>query len=97
MTKDKLIAMAKEVTAFHFDGTFNFDTQQLQAFANLIRKDQIELDAALCAAHATDRFSLYKGRAPYKGNEEGRADMFVQGESSGAEYCAEAIRNQEVA
>lgn len=39
-----------------------------------------------------DLWSLYKGRSPYTGKEEGRADMHVQGKSDGADECAAAIR-----
>jgi hypothetical protein len=50
MTKDKLIAMAKpNAWIGNCDGwTFN-SLEELQAFANLIRKDQIERDAGICA------------------------------------------------
>lgn len=48
--------------------------------------------AKLCAEISEDRYSLYKGRTPYLGNEEGRADTAVAGQSSGADLCEEAIR-----
>lgn len=43
---------------------------------------------------AIDMWNLYKGRPPYKGDEEGRASDFTQGRSAGADDCAEAIRKR---
>jgi hypothetical protein len=47
-----------------------------------------------CEAIETDQWALYKGRPPYDGTEEGRADNYVQGKSDGAGMCAEALRSQ---
>lgn len=49
-----------------------------------------------CFDHHFDRWALYKGLAPYTGDEPGRADSFVSGESTGAETCEEIIRALEV-
>ena len=49
--------------------------------------------AKLCDEIAIDMWNLYKGRPPYKGDEEGRASDFTQGRSAGADDCAEAIRS----
>jgi hypothetical protein len=51
-----------------------------------------EACAKVCDGISEDLWSLYKGRAPYTGKEEGRADMHVQGKSDGADECAAAIR-----
>lgn len=53
-----------------------------------------EACAKLCDEIAIDMWKLYKGRPPYKGDEEGRASDFTQGRSAGAEDCAEAIRKR---
>lgn len=45
-----------------------------------------------CEAIEIERWALYKGRPPYTGTEQGRADNYVQGESGGAGSCASAIR-----
>lgn len=53
----------------------------------------IERCARWCDEYAGDRWDLYKGRAPYKGNEEGRANPRIEGESDGASACAEGLRS----
>lgn len=45
-----------------------------------------------CDAIAEDKWALYKGRPPYTGKEPGRASDYVQGQSDGADQCADAIR-----
>ena len=64
--------------------------------------DQASVDAAVaaerercakvCDAIAEDKWALYKGRAPYTGKEPGRASDHTQGQSDGADQCADAIR-----
>ena len=54
-----------------------------------------KVDAEICATYASDKWSLYKGRPPYTGAEDGRANMFVQGQSDGADDCAEAIEKEQ--
>jgi hypothetical protein len=51
----------------------------------------IEMCAKKCDDYANTMWSLYKGRLPFQGNEEGRADPDVQGRSDGASNCADAI------
>jgi hypothetical protein len=46
----------------------------------------------VCEAIENERWALYKGRPPYTGTEQGRADNYVQGESGGAGLCVTAIR-----
>ena len=48
--------------------------------------------AKVCDAIAEDKLALYKGRAPYTGKEPGRASDHTQGQSDGADQCADAIR-----
>ena len=64
--------------------------------------DQAEIDANIaaerercakvCDAIAEDKWALYKGREPYTGKEPGHASDYVQGQSDGADMCADAIR-----
>ena len=54
--------------------------------------DAIERCAKVCDEYAADQWSLYKGRPPYNGSEEGRANQRVEGKSDGADACAQAIR-----
>lgn len=69
-----------------------FDSDQIRAHARAAVLAEREACAKLCAEISEDRYSLYKGRTPYLGNEEGRADTAVAGQSSGADLCEEAIR-----
>ena len=68
-----------------------FTTQQ-HYFAALVAAAEREACAKLCDEIAIDMWNLYKGRPPYKGDEEGRASDFTQGRSAGADDCADAIR-----
>jgi hypothetical protein len=58
----------------------------------LLLAHEREQCARVCDDIENDQWALYKGRPPYNGNEEGRADMHVQGVSDGAGRCATAIR-----
>jgi len=57
------------------------------------RNAALEEAAALCEARSGDLWSLYKGRPPYTGREDGRAHPDIQGQSTGAGDCADAIRS----
>jgi hypothetical protein len=46
----------------------------------------------LCDAIATDKHDQYKGHGQHAPNNEHRADTYTEGESSGADLCAAAIR-----
>lgn len=48
----------------------------------------LEQAIKICNDYSEDKYSLYKGRAPYTGKEYGRANDIVQGQSIGAEECA---------
>ena len=52
-------------------------------------------DAKICDEYGAGRYQLFKGRPPYNGTEEGRADTYIAGQSDGAEDCATLIRSQE--
>ena len=68
--------------------------------SEIVDRIEFEIDAEreacakLCDEIAIDMLKLYKGRPPYKGDEEGRASDFTQGRSAGADDCAEAIRKR---
>lgn len=75
-----------------FDNCNEYFNKQLgtqitnQATINIL-KEAIKL----CEDYSNDRYNLYKGRSPYKGNEEGRADNYVEGQSAGAEHCVNIL------
>src|SRR5690242_18211100 len=48
--------------------------------------------AQACDAIADDKHAQYKGRPPHAPENDRRADPYTEGESSGAELCALAIR-----
>ncbi len=61
---------------------------QLERFAALVLEEaRIECDRI-----STDRWSLYKGRKPYTGQELDRASDFTRGQADGADLCEQAIR-----
>ena len=64
----------------------------VQAYGQQCREAALEEAIKACDAIGTDQRALYKGRAPYKGTEPGRADPHVDGKSDGAWECEEAIR-----
>lgn len=61
------------------------------------REAIIEECAKVCEDYAADQWRLYKGRAPYTGDELGRADPEVQGRSNGGDVCATRIRELKTA
>ena len=97
MNKDEALRMAREANAYasHQTGD-SFDWQGIrdERFAALVAAAEREACAKLCDEIAIDMWNLYKGRTPYKGDEEGRASDFTQGRSAGADDCAEAIRKR---
>jgi len=62
-------------------------------FAAIIRAQALEEARQACARISEDKWSLYKGRAPYTGKEPGRADPDTQGQSDGADLCEQAIES----
>lgn len=51
----------------------------------------LEQAIKICNGYSEDKWNLYKGRYPYTGKEEGRANDIVQGQSIGAEECAQLL------
>jgi hypothetical protein len=86
MTDDDILNIAREFYLFDQDHWY------LIKFARVIAAQKREEHIEICEKILLDRWNLYKGRAPYFGNETGRSSQFVEGEASGAEMCAEAIR-----
>lgn len=66
--------------------------ESAQRRAERARDMAIEECAKVCDEYAIDRFALFKGRKPYTGREQGRADPYYDGASDGADRCAQLIR-----
>ena len=98
MNRDEIIAMAREAGFSERDAmgrpAFLGNSYDLERFAALVAAAEREACAKVCDEIAIDMWNLYKGRPPYKGDEEGRASDFTQGRSAGADDCAEAIRKR---
>ena len=92
MTQDDIIRIAREqgLPETETEGVFRVNSDDLGRMLAAER----EACAKLCDEIAIDMWNLYKGRPPYKGDEEGRASDFTQGRSAGADDCAEAIRKR---
>ena len=92
MNREDIIRMAREqgLPETEIEGVFRVNTDDLGRMLAAER----EACAKLCDEIAIDMWNLYKGRPPYKGDEEGRASDFTQGRSAGADDCAEAIRSR---
>ena len=96
MTQDDIIRMAdqSEIDPYDMCEDHRVGVHRLMAFAALVAAAEREACAKLCDEIAIDMWNLYKGRPPYKGDEQGRASDFTQGRSAGADDCAEAIRKR---
>lgn len=68
-----------------------FNKQRETQFVNQHTINILKEAIKLCEDYSNDRYNIYKGRSPYKGNEEGRADNYVEGQSAGAEYCVNIL------
>lgn len=92
MTQDDIIRIAREqgLPETETKGVFRVNSDDLGRMLAAER----EACAKLCDEIAIDMWRLYKGRPPYQGDEVGRASDFTQGRSTGADDCAEAIRNR---
>jgi hypothetical protein len=90
MNREDIIRMAREqgLPETATEGVFIVNTDDL----GRILAAEREACAVACDDIEVDRWSLFKGRAPYTGQEDGRASSYVQGESDGAGKCAAAIR-----
>lgn len=92
MNREDIIRIAREqgLPETETEGVFRVNSDDL----GRMLADEREACAKLCDEIAIDMWKLYKGRPPYKGDEEGRASDFTQGRSAGADDCAEAIRKR---
>ena len=92
MNREDIIRIAREqgLPETETEGVFRVNSDDLGRMLAAER----ESCAKLCDEIAIDMWNLYKGRPPYKGDEEGRASDFTQGRSAGADDCAEAIRKR---
>lgn len=68
-----------------------FNKQRGTQITNQATINTLKQAIKLCEDYSNDRYNLYKGRSPYKGNEEGRADNYVEGQSDGAGYCVNIL------
>lgn len=93
MNREDIIRMAREAGLGNAE-SWPDNMSNFERFAALVADAEREACAKLCDEIAIDMWKLYKGRPPYKGDEEGRASEFTQGRSAGAEDCAEAIRKR---
>lgn len=91
-----MVADAEEVRKHAKHQFYNcnkyFNKQQTQ-FANQHTINILKEAIKLCEDYSNDRYNLYKGRPPYKGNEEGKADNYVEGQSAGVEYCVNILED----
>ena len=86
---------AKIAQEFHGIGRFRGwtieDANDLIRLIAAALRQRDERAAKIARDYAHDRWALYKGWETYKGNEQGRADPHVQGQSDGAEQVANLI------
>jgi hypothetical protein len=95
MNRDDVLRMAREAGFVYRpedEHVFAAVVAGLERFAALVAAHEREECAKVCDSHADDQWSLYKGRPPYTGREDGRASKYTEGQSDGAESCAAAIR-----
>ena len=81
---------AKSILKFGTDPEYGIAKAAWDAATN----EEREACANICDAYSADKWALYKGRAPYGGMEEGRAEDYVQGQSAGSESCGDKIRER---
>lgn len=98
MDQQELESLAHR-TCFRYAHSVNEDFRQytfskltLRQFAAEIERQALERAAQTCDEVSIDLWNIYIGRALYSSSEEGRASDYVQGESDGAEKCADALR-----
>lgn len=74
-----------------------FEEKNGAAFNKLNRpsktpKQILELAIKICEDYSEDKYKLYKGYPPYKGDEPERAWEYTEGMCDGAEQCADKLR-----
>ena len=82
-TTEEVIRFAKD------KGMYEHDLKHLARLVELIKAEENEACAMACSGYSDKKWRAYKG---IEGDASERASDFVQGESSGSEDCAEAIR-----
>lgn len=87
---DKFLEFRKTILPLADYGKSNL----IQMAWDAATKAEREACADICDAYSADKWALYKGRAPYGGMEEGRAEDYVQGQSDGSEKCGDKIRKR---
>ena len=66
--------------------------KKIRQIVSEVQRREKERCIKACEDIENDKWALYKGREPYKGNEDGRASDYVQGLSDGAGMCSQAIK-----
>ena len=100
LTRDDIIRMAREAGAMFRADTIIVGAKDADDFVMALaatayaagQAAEREACAKVCEDIEQERYALFKGRPPYTGREDGRADHYVNGESDGAGRCAAAIR-----
>jgi hypothetical protein len=65
---------------------------RVEAVVRKAEKAEREACAKACEDYSADRWAAYKGQPPYEPMNSYRGNPHAQGQSSGAEDCADAIR-----
>ena len=94
MTRDDIIRLAREAGLLDHGilrGATD-DSARVERFAALVAAAEREACAKACEDYSADRWAAYKGQPPYEPMNSYRGNPHAQGQSSGAEDCADAIR-----
>jgi hypothetical protein len=75
-----------------YEGLWEAEIADIERFAKLVRQDERDACAKVCDEYSSDKWKLYKGIEPYTGDELGCDEIHTQGQSWGADDCADAIR-----
>jgi len=96
VTKDQMRELVKECGLDWHKGFMPlFDGDDTNRYAVLIEaamSHEREQCALVCDGIRNDRWAAYKNRPPYEGNETTRYSQHTEGESDGADLCADKIR-----
>jgi hypothetical protein len=65
---------------------------RVEAVIRKAEEAEREACAKACEDYSADRWAAYKGQPPYEPMNSYRGNPHTQGQSSGAEDCADAIR-----
>jgi hypothetical protein len=89
---ERFASLVAAATAKEYEARLRFTRERWEIECRSQVEIEREACAKVCEEIAIDMWNLYKGRPPYKGDEEGRASEFTQGRSAGADACGDAIR-----